>query len=240
MRRAIKYRATYITTLWKHRVFSSLFVLFSFLYTLFSFWRDELATVEQQEWRPIKMLPHWPISWWIAITLGAIIIWLFEASFREGQKLHRRIDELEQNEASPLEILFDPNNTLGRFWSIETPECKYGPQSIPNWEYRVEIKNNSSKTIRNVSLESEFIGQIPEGPFEHTFDKTNKTYCDLKPKCSAFITVLRWPARPQPGMLAGSGAVAYGPIKITASADDTKQSIRIFNFDYQKEPMIYD
>lgn len=183
------------------------------------------------------MLPHWPISWWIAITLGTIIIWLFESSYREAKRLQGRIDELEQNEASPLEIIFDPNNRFGRFWSIEPPEWS---KTISYWIYKLEIKNNSSKTLRNVSLEIEFIGEMHEGPFEQIFDKTNQTLCDLKPGCSTFTSILRWPTTPLPGMLAGSSALAYGPIKATASADDTKPSVRVFQFDYQKEPMLYD
>lgn len=231
MHRAIKYRAIYISALWNRPIFIKWFtcVLCTSVYTLCTFLRDEFATPQQQEHYTIKnMFPTLPISWLIIIVLIAIIGWLFESSFRLAGGM------------PPLEIIFNPNNPLGRFWSIETPECEFGPHSIPNWKYKVEIKNNSSKTIRNVSLESEFVGQIPDGPFEHIFDKTNKTYCDLKPKCSVFITILRWPARPLPGMLAGAGALAYGPIKVTVSGDDIKPISGKFQFDYQREPMLFD
>jgi hypothetical protein len=228
MHRAIKYRVLCIASLWKHRAFSWWCIPISILYTIFTIWRDEFASPEQQEhWRAIKMLPHWPISWWIAISLGAIIIWLFESSFRLAGGV------------PPLEIIFDPNNPSMLFWSMESPEYENGkPKSMPYWEYRVEIKNNSTKTLRNVSLTTAFIGPMPQRPADQPFDKIKKPSCDIKPWCSELVPVIRWPIPEiQPGMLIGED---YGPIKVTASADDTKPSIRIFKFDYQRTPMLFD
>jgi hypothetical protein len=55
------------------------------------------------------------------------------------------------------------------------------------------------------------------------------------------VPVIRWPIpKVQAGMLAGPTAFEYGPIKVTASADDTAPSVRKFKFDYQTEQMLFD
>jgi len=41
-------------------------------------------------------------------------------------------------------------------------------------------------------------------------------------------------------MLADSSTLAYGPVKVTASGDDIQPTTRVFQFDYQREPMIFD
>jgi len=41
-------------------------------------------------------------------------------------------------------------------------------------------------------------------------------------------------------MLAGPSALEYGPIKVTVSADDVPPTVRVFQFDYQAEPMLFD
>jgi hypothetical protein len=143
----------------------------------------------------------------------------------------------------PLEIIFDDTNPSRRFWSMESPVDNAG-NKLPGafWEYRVEIKNNSMQTLRNVSVTTERLGQLPQRPFDHMFDKIKEKKCDIKPQTSELVPVLRWPIPiRQSGMLAGPSALlGYGPLKITASADDVLPYIRTFNFDYQVEPMIFD
>jgi len=52
-------------------VYGRILAPLSVLYTLFSVWRDELATPSQQETlRAVTFLPHWPVTWWIAICLA--------------------------------------------------------------------------------------------------------------------------------------------------------------------------
>lgn len=88
---------------------------------------------------------------------------------------------------------------------------------------------------------TEHLGQMPIRSANQPFDKIKKTSCDIKPWCSELVPVIRWPIpKIQAGMLCGPDALAYGPIKVTASADDTKPSIRIFKFDYQTEQMLFD
>jgi hypothetical protein len=69
----------------------------------------------------------------------------------------------------------------------------------------------------------------------------NKASCDIKPGCSRLVPVIRWPhPKVQAGMLAGPSALEYGPVKVTASGDDAVPAVRVFEFDYQAEPMLYD
>jgi hypothetical protein len=86
---------------------------------------------------------------------------------------------------------------------------------------------------------AERTGQMPERPTDHFLDKTQKQTCDLKPRCSELVSLIRWPIPiRQVGMLAGESALAYGPIKVTVSGDDVKPATKVFRFDYQREPMI--
>jgi hypothetical protein len=143
---------------------------------------------------------------------------------------------------SPLEIVFDPSNPARRFWSMESPKDEHGVR-LPGafWEHRVEIRNNSMKTLRNVSITIEHMGPMPIRPFDTVFDKIKNTSCDLKPGCSELAPVVRWhiPKKLE-GYLAGSSAWGYGPIKITASADDTAPSVRTFQFNYETDQMLFD
>jgi hypothetical protein len=86
----------------------------------------------------------------------------------------------------------------------------------------------------------EHTGGMPLRPVDSIFDKNRKTSCDLKPGCSELIPIIRWPIPAiQAGMLAGSTALEYGPVTVMASADDARPTMRIFKFDYQAEPMLF-
>jgi acyl carrier protein len=142
---------------------------------------------------------------------------------------------------SPLEIIFDAQNPASRHWSVEQVRDENGNPNSPFWEHRVAIKNNSMKTLKNVSVTIERIGQMPERPYDTVFDKVKQPKCDIKPGCWELVPVMRWPFnKSQVGMLAGSSALAYGPVRVTASADDTAPSVREFQFDYQTEQMLFD
>ena len=73
------------------------------------------------------------------------------------------------------------------------------------------------------------------------FDKDQSQRIDINPGCTELVTILRWPhPRIQAGMLAGPAALEYGPIVIVAGAEDTLPQRRVFQFDYQQTPMIFD
>lgn len=136
---------------------------------------------------------------------------------------------------SPIEIIFDPQNPSKRFWSMVTMK------GITAWQYRVEIKNNSSKTLRNVSVTTEHLGKMSMLPADKVFIKKRTRYCDLNPHFSELVAVIHWPIqKKQPGMLSGPSALEYGPIKIIASAKDTVPCVKIFDFDYQTDQMLFE
>ena len=157
------------------------------------------------------LFPNLPqISRWCIFACGIILL---GAPLIKPKRPHETEDE------SPLEIIFDSTNPARRFWSKESPRdgsgaAKYGTF----WEYRVEIKNKSTKTIRNVSVTTEHTGQMPVRPMDQIFDKIKKTSCDLKPYCSELVPVIGWPIpKIQAGMLS-SGRSAR---RIRASKDNS-------------------
>ena len=148
----------------------------------------------------------------------------------------------EQNSPSPspLEIIFEPLNPARKFWSLETKLDFYKRVTGPYWEYRVEIKNNSLKTLRNVAVTVERIGPSPEKPYRADFVRLSASSCDLQPGCSELAAIIRWPhPKVQVGMLAGPSAWGYGPLHVIASADDVPPAERRFAFNYETEQMLF-
>ncbi len=141
---------------------------------------------------------------------------------------------------SSLEIIFDPANPGRKFWSIEPMKDETGKQIRGSfWEYRAVIKNNSKKTARNVKVVVEAIGPMPTRPETALFDLNKKPVIDIAPHDDALAVIRRWfnPVRVV-GM--AIGADIYGPIKVTASADDTRPAVKTFHFDPEKTPMIWE
>lgn len=142
-----------------------------------------------------------------------------------------------------LEIHFDPANPAQRFWSFESPRDSAG-NKLPGLfhEYRVDVHNPTSRTIRNVAVTVENFGLIGARPLSAFFDKTRAPVCDLRPGCSELAVVLHWPhPRRQPGMAAGPSAIAaYGPLLVTVGADDFPPTQRQFWLDPEREPMLSD
>ena len=154
---------------------------------------------------------------------------------------HRELNAKQSRTGeSPLEIIFDARNPSRRFWSMESVSDGSGQATGKAvWEYRVEIKNNSPQTLRDVLVTREHLGRMAIRPIEVVFDRTKSNFCDLNPYTSELVKVLSWPIPiKQPGMLSSETALEYGPIKLVASAADTLPAIKHFEFDYQKEPML--
>jgi len=171
----------------------------------------------------------------ILISLGLILIGAIIAASKVYKKaaITHSTNERRFSEASPLEIIFDPNNSMERFWSIEGTD----------WVYRLEIKNNSGKTLKNVSVTAEHTGSISKRPANLIFDKTKTTNCDINPNCSELVPIVRWPVFfEKPKNSKGWPRVSpayYETIKVAASANDTKAVIRRFKFNYKKVPMLH-
>ncbi len=145
-----------------------------------------------------------------------------------------------QPTSSSLEIIFEPLNPARRFWSLESQKDASGKYH-PYWEHRVEIRNNSLKTVRNVMVTVERIGQMPQLPFCPPFKRQQVNKCDINPGCSELVPVNIWPhPKQQIGMACGESAWIYGPIKVTASGDDTLSVVRTFAFNYETDQMLFD
>ena len=141
-----------------------------------------------------------------------------------------------------LTIEFDKSNFRREYWSRE--QMKH-PTNDGEWivykECRVGIKNNSSRTVRDVTVSSRPVGPIPSRPVLMMFDATKTIKCDINPGSVVLIPVVQGPIHGLPGMACGSSAAElYGPIEVVATGTDVAAVTRIFQFDWQLEPMIYD
>ena len=141
--------------------------------------------------------------------------------------------------AASLEIIFDPSNPNRRFWSVETAKDEKGKPLGAYWEYRALIRNNSHKTLRNVKVIIEAIGPMPSRPEPSYFDMNKQQLIDLHPQDEALAVIRRWF---NPPIVVGmaSGADIYGPIKMTVSATDITPAEKLFHFDPERTPMIYE
>jgi hypothetical protein len=150
----------------------------------------------------------------------------------------KRISAAKQ---SPLEIIFEPLNPARRFWSRESHFDDYKRLIGTFWEHRVEIRNNSLATLRNVAVTLERTGTVPVKPQRAFFIRAKTESCDINPGCSELVLVNRWPIhKPQVGSLAGPSAWGYGPIKVIASADDTVPTETVFDFNYETDQMLFE
>lgn len=142
---------------------------------------------------------------------------------------------------SPLEIIFEPLNPARRFWSLESHVDDYKRLIGNFWEHRLEIKNNSSATLRNVAVTVERTGPMPIKPQRAIFIRTNTDSCDINPRCSELVLVNRWPhPKRQAGMLASEHAWGYGPIRVIASASDTLPAEKTYDFNYETDQMLFE
>jgi len=174
----------------------------------------------------IESIPfEWTIHWAPSVILAGIGFILF---WKTWPKKHL---------GSPIEIIFDPSNPNRKFWSIEPMRDEVGHQ-IPGsfWEYRTVIKNTSDKTLRNIKITVEAIGPMPTRPETSIFDINKKHLIDLDAHCEALAVLRRWFNPPIVAGMLSRGA--YGPIKMTASADDVLPVTKHFRFDPELTPMV--
>jgi hypothetical protein len=142
-------------------------------------------------------------------------------------------------EESPLEIVFDSANPGRKFWSIEQVRDENGKPTNSFWEYRAVIRNKSAKTVKNVKVTVEAVGALPRRPELSQFDVNKKSVIDLTPNEETLALICRW-FNPQRVAGMAIGPNIYGPIKMTASADDVFPVSRLFQFEPDKTPMISD
>lgn len=143
-------------------------------------------------------------------------------------------------ELPAIEIVFDETNPRRRFWSLETWQ-RGTPHQVTGWEYRVEVRNNTNKTLYDVTAVTENCGALGELQSTLKFHRTGQTSVSIHPKSSELVALFLAPEPVrQPGMLTGPSAEAYGPMIVKISARDTPEVTRKFNLDPFRTPMIFD
>jgi hypothetical protein len=240
MLRPITHRVTHIVALWQEGLWGKLFGAVWFVLGVLIVFRDEIwMPKDDKEYKVINMILHISIELWMIIFLVIMLAWIFEASFRIIKRLNETVSSLRSHE-TPLEIIFNPANPNKKFWSIEPMKDENGKQIAGSfWEYRAVIKNKSARTVRNVKVIVEAIGVMPTRPEHSHFDINQKPLIDLTPDEETLAVIRCWHNPPiVAGMAIGEGI--YGPIKMTASADDVLPSTKFFQFDPMKTPMIYE
>lgn len=113
----------------------------------------------------------------ISATWLLIFLWrLLLAPSRIHAEAEAKVRTLEAELAKPpLEIVFDPANPGRRFWSLERREHPSRPDGIEHYhECRIEVRNASPKTIRNVRVVKEHTGMMPLRPVTMPFDLTRR------------------------------------------------------------------
>lgn len=185
-----------------------------------------------------KVMRAHPIYPWIMGVVAALMIII---PIGHTLSLWATQKRASVNSESPLEIIFEPLNPARRFWSLESSYDDYNRLRATYWEHRVEIKNNSRVTLRNVTVLVERVGVLPNRPSAASFVRTKNDSCDINPGCSELAAVSRWPyPKKQVGMLCGESAWGYGPIKIIASAEDTPPTEVVYDFNYETEQMLFE
>jgi hypothetical protein len=232
-------RTDHLKTLWAEGVWGKWIGLLWMVLTTFLLVRDEFWRPDDERgWRLINLITHFPLQMWLIVTLVMLLAWVYEASYRASAKDKMRLSAYEA--PSPIEIIFDTNNRQQRYWSIESVMNPDNTVSHNQYRYAVAIRNNGRRTLRDVQVMTEMTGELRHRPSPSQFDMaTNK---DLHPGDERLVTIFNWPYPPiQAGMLADSSAKSwYGGVKVSVSAADMSVVTRTFDFDYTKEPMLFD
>lgn len=95
---AITNRARHAKAIWSQSPWMRWVGAAWMLWTFFTFWRDEIAdpTIVEQ-YRVVRIMPHLPLAWWLAIGLAILLIGLFEATYRLRRSDLGAIDVLKRN-----------------------------------------------------------------------------------------------------------------------------------------------
>lgn len=234
-------RKDHLKSLWAEGLWGKWVGLAWFLLSAFPFVRDEFwRPDDENRWKLINLVPHWSLAIWATITLALLLAWLYESSYRSSAKAKARLSIYEA--PTPVEIIFDTSNRQRRFWSIEAVMKPDNTVSHNYYRYSVAIRNTGGRTLRDVQVVSELTGELRHSPSAGQFDMTKAQKTDLHPGDERLVTIFIWPYPAiQPGMPAGASAKGwYGGVKVSVSAMDTPVVTRTFDFDYTKEPMLFD
>jgi hypothetical protein len=172
-----------------------------------------------------------PIHLWVPVGLAVLVLGMIACLLALSLK--------EQLARGPLEIVFDASNVARRFWRRVQAKDKDG-NSLPitGREYRVGIVNQSNRTVRNVRVSVETLGQMPVDPRDIGFLKDQKDSRDIAPGYTELVPIW-WVWPPQPGDAWGPTATSFhGPVRVIARGDDAKAVEKIFDYLPQQEPVL--
>ena len=126
----------------------------------------------------------------------------------------------------PIEVYFDPRNTGERFWS--KGEWLIGPdQHALGVEYRLEVKNNSDRTIRDIVVDVTLLSK--SAPSRATFVRGRKQSADINPLSSEMVEIM---------LVGRDDENLVETIICRASAADVPAHTKRFSFDSSKMPRL--
>ena len=230
-----KRRRGYLIALWRRGQWGRALAGVWTLIGIFVFVRDDvLLPKDPDKWRTISLVSHLSFAAWASFFLFILLAAVYESGFHIQARLALKQEAV-------LEIIFEPMNPARRFWSLESHFDHYKRLIGTFWEHRVEIRNNSTVTLKGVSVFVEKTGPLPVKRHKAIFDRTMTETCDINPGCSEFVLVNRWAAeKRQAGMLAGNSAWGYGPIEVTETAENVPPTMRVFDFNYDTDQMLFE
>jgi hypothetical protein len=203
--------------------------------------RDEFLSLEQQEaWKIPQLLPHWSIETWTIVGLIVVLILLFEGSFRRQAAIGAELATFKS--ASPLEIIYDPEDSQNRFVYNNVALIVGGPsvreEKIPHAvSYVFGVRNNlPGKTIENMYVLIHGDPIVKHLPLSRGFHPR-----DLHPGVTELLPLLTL----QPSSRADSTAHdpddslnKIGNFTIRVRGKDAKESVAQFQYDPDAMPHI--
>lgn len=185
---------------------------------------DELAS-NASKWAEllgVKNPPHWLLTRSfdryasICLIVFVILVWI--------------IPYIRKRRAKPFEIIYDRRNVGRQFRELKTGGTSL--HSIRGVEYRIKLRNKTANTIEEVKITSECLGLMGNLPTRLIFNENQQKTYTLDPGASAFVSWFFVPLPlAQPGtLMRETASAAYGPLRVTVSARDTKAVERLFRF----------
>lgn len=127
-------RLRHLRHLIQQNPFASIMGAIALLFTWFSIWKQEFATQKEQDaLRMVNFIPHLSLGWWVAVTVGIICLWLFEASF--------------QRQRPGMRLEYDKDGSRALLWDVGQPSV--GPLRMG---FLVRLKNNTDKKLEDCRI----------------------------------------------------------------------------------------
>jgi hypothetical protein len=180
-------------------------------------WLEKIGVSHIPNWianpPPVHLIIEYSLAFVLVYSIG---VWLIPLIIERRRK--------------PFEIIYDQKNVGRQFRELRTVGIPSRP--IHGVEYRIKIRNKTAKTVEEVKITSEVLGLLGKLPVRLIFDENQQKTYTLDPNASAFVSWFFVPLPlAQPGtLMRETASAAYGPIRVTVSAKDTKAVERLFRF----------